>query len=893
MNTTRDSPLTIEKLKLLLTDIASKNEDLHKENSEINTNLLSLIKLLKFKDDQLTKIKHSLLKTLIIKKHILLQSKLLKAFSKLSRKPKTKPIRTITYTDSFGIYLKPKKNYISFPKEKRFKSKAFLLLSTTREHSFNMLTHKLKKESKQTQTTKVNNQIVHKQQSITIEMKKPKNKLNINKLNINILSNSKKTFKKCSMIRNGNFSIVSKDVMNLSKNIENMIKMNYKSMVTSAFKVTKENDISYANVNKSYKKDNIVVKQNNYFCCSNNSNNYNNGVKKIKLFVVNCNQINVNAMKKVKEMKISSKNNQVCYINNKVHKSKMFIIEQLLPIEYTSNTNTYKKNQKNKNNIATQCNININLQKSPVILNITSNNKIEFISIKNVNNKQSSLSLDKLFQSKSTQFQINAYKPKNKQIIKLVPIRTYNIELSYNKSIYDKLSSEQIQVEYLHTNTKTNTNRNVNVFEPSNTLNFTIHKFPHNKTQLSLFKYNFHIKSSPSLVNTTLKFIPFYKALIITEKLKYHFTIQPKLYLLKYLTLTSLKSSFLIPITSLKTYLFYSNLHQTFYYKTLLSKQQTFYSLYINHLNLDLQSHLNTISTLEQTNRLFEDKISEFQITFNEYDKSTKSKLEQNDRQYKQTIMKLTQELKEKTAQYEKLKQLSNESTKELINTNNEFTQQKNEIQNLNEQLNSITNEYESAINELNSKDEQISKLKNQLNQFNKEYETFCKKKENEIGAAKAAINEYETQLDNMSNQIGKLSRENQKIKAANEDLLKCNDELTSLVRNAKNYEIENATLKTQNEQFKMDCDDINKKYLLLKKEYEQLKELSEENKNDLIKALEEMESYSEYLQALEMKIKEAEDAKMMAENERDNAFKEVKTIRQRYINILGENNNK
>ena len=53
------------------------------------------------------------------------------------------------------------------------------------------------------------------------------------------------------------------------------------------------------------------------------------------------------------------------------------------------------------------------------------------------------------------------------------------------------------------------------------------------------------------------------------------------------------------------------------------------------------------------------------------------------------------------------------------------------------------------------------------------------------------------------------------------------------------------------------------------------------------------MESYSEYLQALEMKIKEAEDAKMMAENERDNAFKEVKTIRQRYINILGENNNK
>ena len=887
MNTTRDSPLTIEKLKLLLNDIASKNEDLHKENSEINTNLLSLIKLLKFKDDQLTKIKHSLLKTLIIKKHIILNSKLLKAFSKFSRKPKTKPIRNITYTDSFSIFLKPKKNYISFPKEKKFKSKSFLLLSTTREHSFNMLTHTFKKESKQTQTTKTNNQIVHKQHSITIEMNKPKMKMNINKLNINILSNSKKVFKKCSMIRNGNFSIVSKDVMDLSKNIENMIKMNYKSMVTSVFKVTKENDISYANVNTSYKKDNIVVKQNNYFSYGNS----NNTVKKMKLIVVNCNQIHVNAMKKVKELKVSSKNNQVCYINNKTLKSKMFILEQLLPIEYTNNTKTSKKNQQNKSHIATQCNFNIPLQKSPMLLNITTNNKLEFLSVKNTNNKQSSLLLNNLFQSKSTQFQINAYKPKNKQIINLVPIRTYNVELSYNKSIYDKLSLNQIQVEYLHSNTETNTS--VNVFQPSNTINITIHKNSHNKTQLSLFKYNFHIKSKPSLNNTSLKFLPFYKALIITEKLKYHFTIQPKLFLLKYLTLTSLKSSFLIPITSLKTYLFYSTLHQTFYYKTLLSRQHTFYSLYSNYLNINLQSHLNTISTLEQTNRLFEDKISEFQITFNEYDKSTKSKLEQNDRQYKQTIMKLTQELKDKTSQYEKLKQLSNESTKELINTNNEFTQQKAEIQNLNEQLNSITNEYESAINELNNKDEQISKLKNQLNQCNKEYESFCKKKENEIGAAKAAINEYETQLDKMSNQIGKVSRENQKIKAANEDLLKCNDELTSLVRNAKNYEIENATLKTQNEQFKIDCDDINKKYLVLKREYEQLKELSEENKNDLIKALEEMESYSEYLQALEMKIKEAEDAKMMAENERDNAFKEVKTIRQRYINILGENNYK
>ena len=50
-----------------------------------------------------------------------------------------------------------------------------------------------------------------------------------------------------------------------------------------------------------------------------------------------------------------------------------------------------------------------------------------------------------------------------------------------------------------------------------------------------------------------------------------------------------------------------------------------------------------------------------------------------------------------------------------------------------------------------------------------------------------------------------------------------------------------------------------------------------------------EMEAYSEILQALEMKIKEAENQKINAENERDKAINDVREIRQRYINIMGE----
>lgn len=64
---------------------------------------------------------------------------------------------------------------------------------------------------------------------------------------------------------------------------------------------------------------------------------------------------------------------------------------------------------------------------------------------------------------------------------------------------------------------------------------------------------------------------------------------------------------------------------------------------------------------------------------------------------------------------------------------------------------------------------------------------------------------------------------------------------------------------------------------------------MSEESKNELTKAMNEMELYSELLQTLEMKVKDAENKKINAENERDKAINDVREIRQRYINIMGE----
>jgi len=65
------------------------------------------------------------------------------------------------------------------------------------------------------------------------------------------------------------------------------------------------------------------------------------------------------------------------------------------------------------------------------------------------------------------------------------------------------------------------------------------------------------------------------------------------------------------------------------------------------------------------------------------------------------------------------------------------------------------------------------------------------------------------------------------------------------------------------------------------------LKNLSRESKEDLKKALEEMEGYSNLLVAFELKIKNAEESKLQAEKEKNEAVEEVKKIRQRYINIL------
>ena len=80
-----DNKIALERMKQLLCDISTKNESLNKDNNDLNIKVLSLVKLLKAKDNQIENnrkllIKH-ILKNLFFKKYIKEQQILRKYFS--------------------------------------------------------------------------------------------------------------------------------------------------------------------------------------------------------------------------------------------------------------------------------------------------------------------------------------------------------------------------------------------------------------------------------------------------------------------------------------------------------------------------------------------------------------------------------------------------------------------------------------------------------------------------------------------------------------------------------------------------------------------------------------------------------------------------------------------
>ena len=95
------------------------------------------------------------------------------------------------------------------------------------------------------------------------------------------------------------------------------------------------------------------------------------------------------------------------------------------------------------------------------------------------------------------------------------------------------------------------------------------------------------------------------------------------------------------------------------------------------------------------------------------------------------------------------------------------------------------------------------------------------------------------------------------------------------------NNKLEN--LKQENITYKNKYDMVNNKYISLSLNYNN-------NKKELEKALKEMDTYSQLLITLEKKMNKALIDKNKAENERDKAIIETRSIRERYINIMSNN---
>ena len=95
------------------------------------------------------------------------------------------------------------------------------------------------------------------------------------------------------------------------------------------------------------------------------------------------------------------------------------------------------------------------------------------------------------------------------------------------------------------------------------------------------------------------------------------------------------------------------------------------------------------------------------------------------------------------------------------------------------------------------------------------------------------------------------------------------------------NNKLEN--LKQENITYKNKYDKVNNKYISLSLNYNN-------NKKELEKALKEMDTYSQLLITLEKKMNKALIDKNKAENERDKAIMETRSIRERYINIMSNN---
>ena len=167
-----------------------------------------------------------------------------------------------------------------------------------------------------------------------------------------------------------------------------------------------------------------------------------------------------------------------------------------------------------------------------------------------------------------------------------------------------------------------------------------------------------------------------------------------------------------------------------------------------------------------------------------------------------------------------------------------------------------------------------IDKYEKIISKLSKEHTQELMKLSNENLSLRTDINTLNATLDKYKQKEINTNAKIKEIKSQYENFQNIIDNM--------NIKLEN--LKEENIVYKNKYDIINNKYISLMNDYNN-------NKKEFEKAIKEMDTYSQLLITLEKKMNKAEIDKQKAENERDKAIMETRNIRERYINIMSNNN--
>ena len=214
-------------------------------------------------------------------------------------------------------------------------------------------------------------------------------------------------------------------------------------------------------------------------------------------------------------------------------------------------------------------------------------------------------------------------------------------------------------------------------------------------------------------------------------------------------------------------------------------------------------------------------------------------------------------------------KLLSNILLKKLINK--KYNSLRYYFYKFHTKISSLNNEK----NNIDSLPDIIDKYEKIISKLSKEHTQELMKLSNENLTLRTDINTLNSTLDNYKQKEINTNSKIKEIKSQYENF-------QNIIENM-NKKLEN--LKEENISYKNKCNLINNKYISLMNDYNN-------NKKEFEKAIKEMDTYSQLLITLEKKMNKAEIDKKKAENERDKAIMETRNIRERYINIMSNNNN-